>query len=131
MRPSRGRAAPESRPEKPERWPGKEKIKKEYDMDKLFTFALVIAVSLGTTAMLANSGRSGRQDQTADVHLASDGAFRDGLYVGRLSAEGGRALRPPVGRWSGEQDRASFVAGYQRGYNDSLAGAASGANQPE
>jgi hypothetical protein len=100
-------------------------------MDKLFTFALVIAVSLGTTAMLANSGRSARQDQTTDAHLASDGAFRDGLYVGRLSAESGRALRPPVGRWSGEQDRASFVAGYQRGYNDSLSAVASAANRPD
>ena len=100
-------------------------------MIKLFTLALVIAVSLGTTALLANGGRSARQNQTADARLATDGAFRDGLYVGRLAAEGGRAQRPPIGRWSGEQDRASFVAGYRRGYNDSLAGPASGANQPE
>ncbi len=101
-------------------------------MDKLFTLALAIAVCLGTTALLANSGHSARPGQTSDAHLASDGAFRDGLYVGRLAAEGGRALRPPIGRWSGEQDRASFAAGYQRGYGDSVASAASSvANRSE
>jgi hypothetical protein len=100
-------------------------------MDKLFTLALATAVSLGTTALLANSARLAWPNHTADARLASDGAFRDGLYVGRLSAEGGRPLRPPIGRWSEERDRASFVAGYRRGYSDSLAGAKSGASRSE
>jgi hypothetical protein len=30
-------------------------------------------------------------------------------------------LHPAVGRWSDEQDRASFLAGYRRGYDESLA----------
>jgi hypothetical protein len=109
----------------------RQKRNKEDDMDKLFTSALAIAVCLGTTAFLANSAHSARPNQTVDAHLATDGAFRDGLYVGRLAAEGGRSLRPPIGRWSSERDRASFVAGYQRGYTDSLAGAEPGANRPE
>jgi len=95
-------------------------------MDNLFTYALAIAVSLGTTALLTNNGRAARHEQNADASLAVDGAFRDGLYVGRLTAEGGRSLHPPIGRWSNERDRASFVAGYRRGYNDFLASAATG-----
>jgi hypothetical protein len=95
-------------------------------MDKLFTYALAIAVCLGTTVLLTNNGRAARQEQSADATLAVNGAFRDGLYLGRLAAEGGRSLRPPVGRWSNERDRVSFATGYRRGYNDFLASAATG-----
>jgi hypothetical protein len=90
-------------------------------MDKIFTFALALAVSLGTTAFLANSGGSTWQDHSPDAQRATDGAFRDGLYVGRLAAEGKRRLQPPIGRWSSDRDRASFVAGYRRGYDDARA----------
>ncbi len=100
-------------------------------MDKLFTYALAIAVCVGTTALLTNNGRAARQEQSADAPLAADGAFRDGLYVGRLAAEAGRPLHPQVGRWSSERDRASFAAGYRRGYGDSLASAVSGASRAE
>jgi hypothetical protein len=85
-------------------------------MNKLFTYGLAMAVSLGTTALLATSGRTARQVQSADAQMAVDGAFRDGLYVGKLAAADGRALLPPIGRWSNEWDRASFVVGYRRGY---------------
>jgi hypothetical protein len=30
-------------------------------------------------------------------------------------------LRPQIGRWSSDRDRSSFVAGYQRGYDDARA----------
>ena len=100
-------------------------------MDKLLTYALAIAVCAGTTALLTNHGRAARQEQSSEAALAVDGAFRDGLYVGRLSAEGGRSLHPPVGRWSNERDRASFAAGYRLGYNDFLASAATGASRAE
>ena len=92
-------------------------------MNKVFTYALAIAVCLGTTALLANSGRAARRNQSADAQFASDGAFRDGLYLGKLAAESGRPLHPLTGRWSSEKDRASFAAGYQRGYTDFLASA--------
>jgi len=99
---------------------------KEHDMDKLLTYALAIAVCLGTAALLTNNGRTARQEQSANAPLAADGAFRDGLYVGRLAAEAGRPLHPQIGRWSNERDRASFTTGYRRGYNDFLASAATG-----
>lgn len=49
-------------------------------------------------------------------YLAADGGFRDGLYLGRLTAQQGRPNRPPVGRWSNKHDRNSFLAGYLQAY---------------
>ena len=95
-------------------------------MDKVFTFALALAMCLGTTAMLANGGRGAGQHEKLDAQTATDGAFRDGLYVGRLAAERGRPLHPQTGRWSSERDRSSFAAGYRRGYNDVVAIAVAG-----
>jgi hypothetical protein len=54
------------------------------------------------------------------VRFATDGAFRDGLYLGKLAAQSGAASHPAIGRWSREQDRSSFVAGYRQGYRDFL-----------
>ena len=88
-------------------------------MDEVFSLALALAVSMGTTALLANSGRAAKP--TAEAQMNADGAFRDGLYLGRLAAEGGHSLPPQVGRWSQEKDRTNFVAGYRRGYNDAVA----------
>jgi hypothetical protein len=102
---------------------------KECIMEKLFTFALAIVVCLGTTAMLATSGRVTRQSQSPDLKMVSDGAFRDGLYVGKLAAERGGPQHPLTGRWSNERDRASFLEGYQRGYRDFLAGAGPGRSE--
>ena len=61
-----------------------------------------------------------KQNQSArSSHvLALDGAFRDGLFIGRFTAKAGFPSRSPVGRWSNDSDRASFLAGYQRGYQD-------------
>jgi hypothetical protein len=90
-------------------------------MSNLATYVLVIAVSMGTIAMLANRKRATNPDASADSRLASNVAFQDGMYLGKLAAENGQPLRLAVGRWSTDQDRASFTAGYERGYIDSLA----------
>jgi hypothetical protein len=95
----------------------------EHEMDKMFTLTLAVAVCLATTAMLAASRDGMAQGRSADAQMATDGPFRDGLFVGRLAAEGGRPDVPQIGRWSKTGDRASFLAGYQQGYGDVLAGA--------
>ena len=92
-------------------------------MNRILTFALAIAVSVGTTAMLNFIRKPRAAHQAADAQLASDGAFRDGLYLGRLAARERRPMRSPVGRWSTEKDRASFDAGYRRGYMSFLTAA--------
>jgi hypothetical protein len=79
-------------------------------MEKLFTYALAISVSLGTTAVLANSSRSAQRNSGEDARLAVDGAFRDGLYVGRFTAESGRQPHPPTPPL-GDPNRPRFVRG--------------------
>jgi hypothetical protein len=75
----------------------------------------------GTTARLANSQRTINLNASADAQLGAYGAFRDGLYLGGLAAESTQQPRPQVGRWSTDQDRAAYTAGYRRGYNEALA----------
>ena len=93
-------------------------------MGKLSTSALAIAVSLGSTAMLTNSNRTVSSSVSTEASLATDGAFRDGLYLGKLAAGRGQTQRPAIGRWSTDRDRSMFAAGYRRGY-ESLAGVVS------
>lgn len=85
-------------------------------MNKLFTVALAIGVSMGTSALLANNSHQSKDTQDTVARLALDGAFRDGLYVGRLAAQQGLPMQPLIGRWSSERDRNSFAAGYRFGY---------------
>jgi len=89
-----------------------------------YIYALALVICLGTTAMLAVSNHNVKSNASGETTLASDGAFRDGLYLGKLAAESGQAPRPAIGRWSADQDRSMFAAGYRRGYNESLASAA-------
>jgi hypothetical protein len=45
-----------------------------------------------------------------------DGAFRDGLYLGKLNARDGNEQHIASGRWSTGKDRDSFIDGYHRAY---------------
>lgn len=90
-------------------------------MNKLSAYALAAVVGLGTTAMLAPSNRAIQPDTNSQTSLDADGAFRDGLYLGKLAAASGQPMRVAVGRWSTPQDRATFTSGYERGYNQTLA----------
>jgi hypothetical protein len=54
------------------------------------------------------------------VNLEStDGAFRDGLYLGKLNARDGSEQHIATGRWSTGKNRASFIDGYRRAYMES------------
>ena len=86
-------------------------------MERLLTYVLAIGC-VGTSAMLVQRDMGTRQDPSASAQLAVDGAFRDGLYLGKLARTAKSSMHPPVGRWSTEKDRASFVAGYRQGFND-------------
>jgi hypothetical protein len=57
-----------------------------------------IAVSLGTTAMLDNSQPSYKLNASAEGRQQGDGAFRDGLYLGKLAAESGQLRHPAIAR---------------------------------
>ena len=83
-------------------------------MLRLVASGLALALCVGTAGLIANNSKP----EVGEVQLAADGAFRDGLYLGRLAAQSGQPERPLVGRWSSKQDRASFAAGYSRGYRE-------------
>lgn len=85
-------------------------------MDRIFTFALAVAVCLGTAAFLRAGGHPDAANAMVNSEMATDGAFRDGLYIGRLAAAQGKPPHPLIGRWSREKDRESFLAGYRAGY---------------
>lgn len=48
----------------------------------------------------------------------SDGAYRDGLYLGKLDAEHNRFYHVATGRWATAKDRQEFVNGYNRSFSD-------------
>src|ERR1700737_3084509 len=82
---------------------------------KLLLYVFIIASPVAPTVMLIE--RAARASQgVSSPNEATNAAFRDGLYQGQLAAEQGREPRPTSGRWKSEQDRASFIAGYQQGY---------------
>ena len=74
-------------------------------------FALCLAAAV---AVVSASDR--RDDLLPGHYQATNGSFRDGLYIGRLTAKQGRPNQPPVGRWSNKSDRDSFLAGYRQAY---------------
>jgi hypothetical protein len=88
-----------------------------------FLTSTTIVLALGVSATLAISPSSAKSNMTSEARLANDGAFRDGLYLGKLAAKGGQQSRLAIGRWSTQQDRSQFAAGYRRGYGETLTGA--------
>ncbi len=87
----------------------------------LLTIALAAALSATTTLHIRAANRVAPSGPSI-VEQATNGAFRDGLYVGRMDASTGRDAHVSSGRWSRENDRASFAAGYRAGYQNSGAG---------
>jgi len=81
---------------------------------RVFTFVLALGF-VGTSAMLFQRDLD-HQTVSVETQLAGDAAFRDGLYLGRMAHSAKSAMHPPVGRWSTDKDRASFVEGYRRGF---------------
>jgi hypothetical protein len=56
-----------------------------------------------------------------DSDHAASAPFRDGLYLGKLAAQRGEPVHVATGRWSADNDRTLFAAGYEQGYNEVLA----------
>jgi hypothetical protein len=90
-------------------------------MKRLLLFASVIALGMGTASMLHGDRPVAYFSANDNVAQTTNGAFRDGLYLGRLAAERDTAPRVARGRWATADDQASFTAGYERGYKEVLA----------
>jgi len=87
-------------------------------MKTLALFTLATALGIGTASLL-RTDHPASSNQT--VAQAIDGAFRDGMYLGKLAAERGEGSHVAIGRWATPKDRSSFATGYQQGYNEFLA----------
>jgi len=90
-------------------------------MKTIFFVTLLAALGIGTASLLRADHQNHFASPNQTVAQATDGAFRDGMYLGKLAAESGAASHVAIGRWSTPQDRSSFTAGYQQGYNEFLA----------
>ncbi len=84
-------------------------------------FAFVVVLGIGTASLLRTDRNNRVFSPNETAAQANDGAFRDGLYLGKLAAQRGAESHIAIGRWATSQDRSSFTAGYQQGYSDFLA----------
>jgi hypothetical protein len=83
-------------------------------------------LALSSLALLVMSAsaftiRAGRVSQPADSALATNVAYRDGLFVGRFAAEHAYRHTVSTGRWVTQEDRTKYAAGYERAYNTAAA----------
>jgi hypothetical protein len=90
-------------------------------MKKLSLYVFGIALTLGVAAVLLTGvATSTNHSASAKTNQATNAAFRDGLYVGKLHAAQGNRPHLGSGRWSADLDRRAYIAGYQKGYNQVL-----------
>ena len=88
----------------------------------VFLSAVFVAIPLLAGKAILQSGKFHSSELVSDeVRHATDAAYRDGLFQGKLAAARGNKAIPSVGRWSSSEDRSSFVAGYTQGYQQQLA----------
>ena len=87
-------------------------------MEKIMACVLVLGFA-GTSGLVFKGMSPKPQIRAVSVEMAGDAAYRDGLFLGKLNREGRQHMLAPVGRWSTEKDRASFVQGYRQGLESS------------
>ena len=84
---------------------------------KILAYVLAVGFA-GTSSLVFEGVKTTHQTEGVNVEMANDGAYRDGLYLGRLSREAKQPMHPAVGRWSTAKDRNSFEKGYRQGFGD-------------
>jgi len=82
--------------------------------------ALVVTGFLVIAAMFAIPASTHGGNNSADAANAGNAAFRDGAYQGRLAVQRGERPHLTAARWSHDQDRRAYVAGYQQAYLQAL-----------
>ncbi len=88
-------------------------------MSRIFPYLMTAILSVGFTLIGEGALRAPKTSADSATQL-TNAAFRDGRYMAKLDIENGRAPHLGVGRWSNQQDRASYVAGYQQAYPQAL-----------
>jgi len=83
-------------------------------MEKIMACVLVLGFA-GTSGLVFKGMNTKPQIRAVSVKMAGDAAYRDGLFLGKLNRQAKPHMLAPVGRWSTEKDRASFLQGYRQG----------------
>ena len=60
-------------------------------------------------------------DRNKGLMQNASAAYRDGIFLGKLDAEQGRAAHVSTGRWAQARDRESFGWGYRQAYLEETA----------
>ena len=88
---------------------------------KLSVFLAILAMPWGVaTVGLAGRASWPRHGSNVDAAQEMDAAYRDGFFLGELDGRQGRKVKPSIARWNTEKDRATFKAGYEKGYAAAL-----------
>jgi hypothetical protein len=88
-------------------------------MNKITLTALALLVMTASAFTLRNG--SAAQAIPGNPELTTNGAFRDGLYTGKLAGQSGDQYHVATARWANGDDRVRFAAGYDQGYKAQLA----------
>jgi len=83
---------------------------------RIAAYLLTILLSFSAGSLAPYVRASWQQPSPQEIDTATNGAFRDGLYLGQQDAQAGIAPHVSVGRWSSTADRSAFRAGYEQGY---------------
>jgi hypothetical protein len=83
-------------------------------MNKQSLVALALVLCGGVGVM----GISSRGWQRASNAKQADAAYRDGSFQAKIDVERARKPHFSSGRWNTDQDRASFIAGYEQTYRE-------------
>jgi hypothetical protein len=89
-------------------------------MNHISLYVLVIALSVGSAAMVRSAMRTPALNSGNGASIETSGAFRDGLYLGQFAAKNGDEPRITTARWARDEDRAAFREGYERGFSQTL-----------
>ncbi|PYT66403.1 MAG: hypothetical protein DMG39_26865 [Acidobacteria bacterium] len=87
----------------------------------LYFATVAMPLGIATAFGLARRPRVPRATDGVSAEQQTDGAYRDGLFLGKLDGRQGREKQSAVGRWNSDRDRASFLAGYEKGYREAVA----------
>lgn len=86
-------------------------------MTTFFTGALVtLALGLGAMGGRKIAYRSPSPEEAGQSRQSASGPYRDGFYLGKLSASRGDHFQVAAGRWATKAHREAFNAGYGDGY---------------
>ncbi len=86
---------------------------------RLFLFAIMLTLCAGAVFARMNVAAEDSLPNVRENNLLHTlGAFRDGLYLGRLAAGRGEDPHISLGRWSSPANRELFAAGYRQGYDE-------------